>query len=86
MGTTTESSISDQLRSLIRLQYIDSKIDRLKKLRGDLPEEIRDPKIEEKLTASRKRGWGLKIIRGLMDEVSIDSGPDGTTVRMSKFV
>jgi predicted nucleic acid-binding Zn-ribbon protein len=42
MPTTTESSISDQLRSLIRLQYIDSKIDRLKKLRGDLPEEIRD--------------------------------------------
>ncbi len=42
MPTTTESSISDQLRSLIRLQYIDTKIDQLKKLRGDLPEEIRD--------------------------------------------
>ena len=38
----SESTISDQLRSLIRLQYIDSQIDRLKKLRGDLPEEIRD--------------------------------------------
>lgn len=42
MATTTESAISDQLKSLIRLQYIDSQIDRLKKLRGDLPEEIRD--------------------------------------------
>jgi hypothetical protein len=42
MATQTESTISDQLRSLIRLQSVDSQIDRLKKLRGDLPEEIRD--------------------------------------------
>jgi anti-sigma regulatory factor (Ser/Thr protein kinase) len=33
----------------------------------------------------RKRGWGLKIIRGLMDEVEIQSGADGTTVVMSKM-
>jgi anti-sigma regulatory factor (Ser/Thr protein kinase) len=38
-----------------------------------------------KLKAVRKRGWGLKIIRGLMDEVDIVSGPDGTTVVMSKM-
>jgi len=37
-----------------------------------------------KLKADRKRGWGLKIIKGLMDEVEIDSGPRGTTVVMSK--
>ena len=42
MATQIESTISDQLRSLIRLQSVDSQIDRLKKLRGDLPEEIRD--------------------------------------------
>ena len=53
---------------------------------GFAPDEIRDPKIEEKITASSKRGWGLKIIRGLMDEVAIDSGGEGTTVRMSKYV
>ncbi len=39
---TTTSSITDQLRALIRLQHIDSKIDQVEKLRGDLPEEIRD--------------------------------------------
>ena len=33
----------------------------------------------------RKRGWGLKIIQGLMDEVEIRSGADGTTVVMSKM-
>ena len=38
MPTTTEHSISDQLVALVRLQNIDSKIDQIKKLRGDLPD------------------------------------------------
>ena len=37
-------------------------------------EDVAEPRIEEKLRASRKRGWGLKIIKGLMDEVDI-TGP-----------
>lgn len=41
MATDT-NTITDQLRALIRLQHIDSKIDQIAKLRGDLPEEIRD--------------------------------------------
>lgn len=32
----------------------------------------------------RKRGWGLQIIEGLMDEVRIESGASGTTVVMRK--
>lgn len=32
-----------------------------------------------------KRRFGLKIIRGLMDEVEIRSGAEGTTVVMSKM-
>ena len=51
---------------------------------GFSPEEVEEPNIEEKLKADRKRGWGLKIIKGLMDEVEIESGPGGTTVVMSK--
>jgi predicted nucleic acid-binding Zn-ribbon protein len=45
--TETSSSITDQLRALIRLQHIDSKIDQVEKLRGDLPEEIRDLEDEK---------------------------------------
>ena len=41
MATDT-TTIEDQLRALVRLQTIDSKIDQLTKLRGDLPDEIRD--------------------------------------------
>jgi predicted nucleic acid-binding Zn-ribbon protein len=45
--TETSSSITDQLRALIRLQHIDSRIDQVEKLRGDLPEEIRDLEDEK---------------------------------------
>lgn len=51
---------------------------------GFSPGGIEEPQIEDKLKATRKRGWGLKIIRGLMDQVEILSGADGTTVIMSK--
>lgn len=42
MATETTTSIEDQLRALIRLQYLDSRIDQITKMQGDLPEEIRD--------------------------------------------
>ncbi len=42
-----ETSIGDQLRALIRLQHIDNRIDQIKKLRGDLPEEIEDLEDEK---------------------------------------
>ena len=47
MVTATETSIGEQLRALIRLQHIDNRIDQVKKLRGDLPEEIRDLEDEK---------------------------------------
>ena len=47
MATAQETSIGEQLRALIRLQHIDSRIDQVKKLRGDLPEEIRDLEDEK---------------------------------------
>jgi len=42
MPETVATSITEQLRALIRLQHIDSKIDQVNKLRGDLPDEIAD--------------------------------------------
>jgi serine/threonine-protein kinase RsbW len=51
---------------------------------GFAPEDLEEPTMERKLKSVRKRGWGLKIIRGLMDEVEIRSGAQGTTVVMSK--
>lgn len=51
---------------------------------GFAPDDLEKPTIEEKLKAASKRGWGLQIIKGLMDEVKIDSDAEGTTVVMSK--
>ena len=49
MPTTTEvsTSIGEQLKALIRLQHLDSQVDQIEKLRGDLPEEIRDLEDEK---------------------------------------
>jgi predicted nucleic acid-binding Zn-ribbon protein len=47
MPTIQETSIGEQLKSLIRLQHIDSRIDQVEKLRGDLPDEIRDLEDEK---------------------------------------
>ncbi|MEE2776366.1 MAG: ATP-binding protein [Acidobacteriota bacterium] len=44
------------------------------------PENASSP---DKAPLSR-RGWGLQIIEGLMDEVRIESGSTGTTVVMCK--
>ena len=52
---------------------------------GFSPDEIEEPSMDAKIKAVNKRGWGLKIIRGLMDEVEIHSGSEGTTVVMSKL-
>jgi serine/threonine-protein kinase RsbW len=51
-----------------------------------------DPATAPRNTASQvlgcasKRGWGLTLIRELMDEVQIQSQPGRTLVRMSKYV
>ena len=52
---------------------------------GFEPAGVVDPKAGRKVVGGgRKRGWGLRIIQGLMDEVRILSGSEGTTVVMSK--
>jgi len=52
---------------------------------GFAPDTLERPRIEDKLKAANKRGWGLTIIKGLMDEVEIHSGLNGTTVVMTKL-
>ncbi len=53
-----ESGIGEQLKALIRLQHVDSRIDRLEKMRGDLPDEIRD--LEDEKTGLETRLSNLK--------------------------
>ena len=39
-------SVAQKLEALVKLQFIDTKLDELKKLRGDLPDEVQDLKDE----------------------------------------
>jgi serine/threonine-protein kinase RsbW len=46
------------------------------------PSGVVRPVLEDKLRSKRKRGWGLELIRRLMDEVEITSEPGLTKIRM----
>ena len=41
---------------------------------------------EVKEAAEERRGWGLKLIRTLMDEVEFERVDDGTSLRMTKYL
>lgn len=46
---------------------------------------LEPPSPEKAFGERRKRGWGLQIIRGLMDSVEIHSGDWGTRIVMRKY-
>ena len=49
------------------------------------PTRLKKPEIAAALRSSRKRGWGIKIIESLMDDVRIESGEQGTRIVMRKY-
>ena len=46
---------------------------------------VEEPNLEKSLASHSKRGWGLQIIKSLMDEVEITSGEWGTRILMRKY-
>jgi len=52
---------------------------------GFCPPEVATTKKGTVSAAPQKRGYGLMIIHGLMDEVDISSDEDGTIVTMKKL-
>jgi len=52
--------------------------------RGVTPANISTAAADE--ATRERRGWGLKLIRTLMDEVEFESVDDGTSLRMTKYV
>jgi serine/threonine-protein kinase RsbW len=53
--------------------------------RGFDPAKIPHPDLALKLKSDRKRGWGIKIIESLMDDVKIESNDHGTRILMRKY-
>lgn len=51
-----------------------------------LTDKINEQLPPEAATPESRRGWGLNLIRSLMDEVRIESVDDGTRIVMTKFL
>lgn len=63
-----EITIAQKLEALLKLQQIDSKLDEIKKIRGDLPEEVRD--LEDEIAGYETRiGKFNKDIASLEEEI-----------------
>jgi serine/threonine-protein kinase RsbW len=53
--------------------------------RGFDPAAVPAPRLDERLRTDRKRGWGLELMRRLMDKVEVHSAPGLTRVHMMRF-
>jgi predicted nucleic acid-binding Zn-ribbon protein len=60
-------SVAQKLEALVKLQSIDTKLDELKKLRGDLPDEVQD--LEDEI-----EGYKTRLIRHENDLKEIEEG------------
>ena len=93
----SEHSFSPDQKLYQRLRVEDDKLVIIISSRGIVPGSTGGPGTTDTTTderrgaeaqdkAAERRGWGLGIIRTLMDEVEFERVDDGTSLRMTKFL
>ena len=78
------SDSNKQIEIHFRIKGDELEIQVTDKGKGVDESKVKIPKIEEKIGSDHKRGWGLQLIKELMDTVEFESSSEGTTVTMTK--
>ena len=78
------SDSNKQIEIHFRIKGDELEIQVTDKGKGFDESKVKIPKIEEKIGSDYKRGWGLQLIKELMDTVEFESSSEGTTVTMTK--
>ncbi|MGZ5435524.1 MAG: ATP-binding protein [Pyrinomonadaceae bacterium] len=81
----TEHSLSPDRKIYQRFRVEDDKLVVTVASRGVVPASVPDGGTANGDGKSR-RGWGLKLIRSLMDEVEFERVDDGTQLKMTKYI
>lgn len=79
----TEHSLSPDRKIYLKFVVVDQKLVITVANRGV---RIADRKAAAATADSNRRGWGLKLMKGLMDDVKIEETDDGTRVTMTKLI
>ncbi len=88
----TEHSLSPDRKIYQRFRVENDRLVVTVASRGVVPANLADQNGDEVSAkdqhqdAKSRRGWGLKLIRTLMDEVEFERVDDGTQLRMTKYV
>jgi serine/threonine-protein kinase RsbW len=81
----SEHSLSPDRKLYLKFSAEDDRVAITISNRGiTLPADKRSPAAEE--PTDGRRGWGLKLIRALMDEVTFEQVDDGTKISMVKYI